>query len=75
MFCLLQDYEKFLHFLDEEKQKQKLRALEKEIVKKMGERQDYKAYYYKPMINKYLRINKKIGEEMYDRVGDDYKDE
>lgn len=63
-----------MHWLDEEKQKQKLRELEKQIVKKMGERKDYQAYYYKPMINKYLRINKRTGEEMYDRVGDDFKD-
>lgn len=72
--CLFQDYEKFMHFLDEEQQKQKLRKLEKQIIKKMGERQDYQAYYYKPMVNKYLRINKKTGEEMWERVGDDYKE-
>ncbi|XP_022822653.1 NADH dehydrogenase [ubiquinone] 1 beta subcomplex subunit 5, mitochondrial [Spodoptera litura] len=69
-----EDYEKFLHFLDEEKQKQKIRKLEKEIVKKMAENHDYQAYYYKPMVNKYLRINKKTGEELYDRIGDEFQE-
>ncbi|CAG4960169.1 unnamed protein product [Parnassius apollo] len=69
-----QDYEKFMHFIDEEQQKAKLRALEKEIIKKMSERQDYQAYYYRPMVNKYLRTNKQVGDDIYNRVGDDYKD-
>ncbi|XP_049875826.1 NADH dehydrogenase [ubiquinone] 1 beta subcomplex subunit 5, mitochondrial [Pectinophora gossypiella] len=69
-----QDYEKFLHFLDEENQKAKLRELEKKILKKMSERLDYQAYYYRPLVNKYLRINKKTGEELYDRIGDNYKE-
>ncbi|XP_063829620.1 NADH dehydrogenase [ubiquinone] 1 beta subcomplex subunit 5, mitochondrial [Ostrinia nubilalis] len=69
-----QEYEKFLHFIDEEAQKQKLRALENKILQKMGERHDYQAYYYRPMMNKYLRINKKTGDELYERIGDDYKD-
>lgn len=69
-----QEYEKFLHFIDEEAQRQKIRALENEVIKKMGERHDYQAYYYRPMMNKYLRINKKTGDEMYERIGDDYKD-
>ncbi|XP_047031862.1 NADH dehydrogenase [ubiquinone] 1 beta subcomplex subunit 5, mitochondrial [Helicoverpa zea] len=69
-----QDYEKFMHAIDEERQRQKLRKLEQQIIKKMAERQDYQAYYYKPLVNKYHRINKKTGEEMYDRMGDDYKE-
>lgn len=70
----LQDYEKFCHFIDEEAQKAKIRALEKAIVKKMAERQDYQAYYYRPMLNKYLRLNKQTGEEMYDRMGDNFEE-
>ncbi|XP_047992752.1 NADH dehydrogenase [ubiquinone] 1 beta subcomplex subunit 5, mitochondrial [Leguminivora glycinivorella] len=69
-----QEYEKFMHWIDEEQQKVKLRALEKEIQAKMAERQDYQAFYYRPMVNKYLRIEKKISEEMQERIGDDYKD-
>lgn len=69
-----QEYEKFMHFIDEEKQRMKIRELEKQIIKKMGERQDYQAYYYKPMVNKYLRINKQTGEELHDRLGDNYKE-
>ncbi|CAG9112167.1 unnamed protein product [Plutella xylostella] len=67
-----QEYEKFMHYIDEEAQRAKLRALEKEILAKMGERQDYQAYYYRPMVNKYMRIEKKTGEEIVERIGDDY---
>lgn len=63
-----------MHFIDEEKQRMKLRGLEKEIIKKMGERHDYQAYYYKPMVNKYLRINKQTGDELMARLGDDSSD-
>ncbi|XP_059048724.1 NADH dehydrogenase [ubiquinone] 1 beta subcomplex subunit 5, mitochondrial [Achroia grisella] len=69
-----QEYEKFMHFIDEEAQKIKLRALEKQIIKKMGERQDYQAYYYMPMVNKYMRIEKKTGEELLERAGDNFKE-
>lgn len=40
----------------------------------MAERSDYQAYYYRPMVNKYLRIEKKAGDEILERMGDDYKD-
>ncbi|KAI8439606.1 hypothetical protein MSG28_013333 [Choristoneura fumiferana] len=73
-FIAQYEYEKFMHFIDEEQQKVKLRQLEKDILAKMQERQDYQAYYYRPMVNKYLRIEKKVAEEMRDRLGDDYKD-
>lgn len=74
MLFQFQDYEKFLHFIDEEAQKVKLRALEKEILKKMSERQDYQAYYYRPMVNKYMRLEKQAGDEILDRIGEEYKD-
>lgn len=63
-----------MHFLDEEQQKIKLRALEQQIKDKMAERHDYQAYYYRPMVNKYLRINKKTGDEIVSRMGDDHSD-
>lgn len=63
-----------MHYIDEEVQKAKLRGLEKQVIAKMSERQDYQAYYYRPLVNKYLRINKKIGDDIYNRIGDDYKD-
>ncbi|XP_050348128.1 NADH dehydrogenase [ubiquinone] 1 beta subcomplex subunit 5, mitochondrial [Nymphalis io] len=69
-----QEYEKFMHYIDEEAQKAKMIALEKEIRRKMAERQDYQAYYYRPMVNKYHRINKETGDEMFDRIGDDVQD-
>ncbi|GBP90558.1 NADH dehydrogenase 1 beta subcomplex subunit 5, mitochondrial [Eumeta japonica] len=65
-----QDYEKFMHFIDEEAQKIKLRKLEKQIRAKMSEREDMQAYYYRPIMNKYMRETKKVGEEMHDRLGD-----
>ncbi|OWR43262.1 NADH dehydrogenase [ubiquinone] 1 beta subcomplex subunit 5, mitochondrial [Danaus plexippus] len=67
-----QDYEKFMHYIDEEAQKVKLRALEKMVTQKMAERNDYQAYYYRPMVNKYLRVNKQVGDEIYDRIGDNH---
>ncbi|XP_052746816.1 NADH dehydrogenase [ubiquinone] 1 beta subcomplex subunit 5, mitochondrial-like [Bicyclus anynana] len=67
-----QEYEKFLHFIDEEKQKAKLRALEKQVLSKMAERHDYKSYYYRPVYNKYIRINKKIGDSLIMEMGDDH---
>ncbi|XP_038222314.1 NADH dehydrogenase [ubiquinone] 1 beta subcomplex subunit 5, mitochondrial [Zerene cesonia] len=69
-----QEYEKFMHYIDEEAQKMKLRQLEKDVMKKMAERQDYQAYYYRPMVNKYLRINKQTGDELAERLGQNYKD-
>lgn len=63
-----------MHYIDEEAQRGKLRALEKEVQKKMAERLDYQAYYYRPMVNKYLRINKKVGDEMFDRHGDNHEE-
>ncbi|CAH2209108.1 jg25906 [Pararge aegeria aegeria] len=70
-----QDYEKFMHYIDEEQQKIKLRALEKTVIKKMAERHDYQAYYYRPVYNKYIRINKRTSERLYNQMGDDYSDD
>ncbi|XP_034839746.1 NADH dehydrogenase [ubiquinone] 1 beta subcomplex subunit 5, mitochondrial-like [Maniola hyperantus] len=70
-----QEYEKFLHYIDEEQQKVKLRALEKAVLKKMSERHDYQAYYYRPVYNKYVRINKMVGEKLFNQMGDDYNDD
>lgn len=63
-----------MHFIDEEAQKMKLIALEKQIKARMAEREDYQAYYYRPMVNKYLRINKKVGDDIVNRLGENYKD-
>lgn len=63
-----------MHYIDEEAQKVKLRALEKEVHAKMKERHDYQAYYYRPMVNKYHRIDKRTTDEMVERIGDDYKE-
>lgn len=52
----------------------KLRELEKQIKAKMAERQDYQAYYYRPMVNKYLRRDKEMGDEAHDRLGEHYSE-
>ncbi|CAH2006614.1 unnamed protein product [Acanthoscelides obtectus] len=57
-----QDYEKYLHFIYEEQERIKLRRLEKRIKEKMGERQDYQAYYYRPVLAKYHRISREAAD-------------
>lgn len=63
-----------MHFIDEDAQKQKLIALERKIKEKMSEREDYQAHYYKPMMNKYLRYNKLAGDNIHNRLGENYKE-
>lgn len=53
-----QEYEKYLHFVAEEKERMMLRAIENAVKDKMSERRDYQAYYYKPVIGKYHRVSK-----------------
>ncbi|KAG4077420.1 hypothetical protein HA402_002847 [Bradysia odoriphaga] len=59
-----QDYEKYLHFVAEEKERMMLRKIEEEIKDKMALRHDYQSYYYKPAIGKYHRISKEQKEKM-----------
>lgn len=66
-----QDYEKYLHFIAEEKEKIMLRRIENEIKAKMAERNDYQAYYYRPAMGKYHRIAKEEKEKMDAISGDD----
>lgn len=65
-----QEYEKYLHFIAEEKERMMLRAIENEVKDKMGQRNDYQAYYYKPAIGKYHRISKEQVEFMKRIEGD-----
>ncbi|KAF4524405.1 hypothetical protein B566_EDAN009321 [Ephemera danica] len=65
-----QEYEKFMHLLYEEEEKRQMRLLEKKIKGKMAERSDYQAYYYRPAIAKYHRINKEDAVEYRERLGD-----
>ncbi|KAF5286155.1 hypothetical protein FQR65_LT12913 [Abscondita terminalis] len=51
-----QQYEKYLHHLYEEREKQILRKLESEVKQKVAERRDYQAYYYTPVLSKYHRV-------------------
>ncbi|KAM7357475.1 NADH dehydrogenase (ubiquinone) SGDH subunit [Cochliomyia hominivorax] len=65
-----QEYEKNLHFIYEEDEKAKIRLLEEKIRAKMSERNDYKAYYYRPVIAKYHRISKEAADELEELRGD-----
>lgn len=58
-----QNYEVTMHAIWEEQQKAQMNLLEKEIKRKMGENQDYEAYYYRPVTAKYYRFTKEVAEE------------
>lgn len=59
-----QDYEKYLHFVSEEKERMMLRSIEHDVKEKMSERNDYQSYYYKPAMGKYTRISKETVDFM-----------
>ncbi|CAD7003113.1 NADH dehydrogenase [ubiquinone] 1 beta subcomplex subunit 5, mitochondrial [Ceratitis capitata] len=59
-----QEYEKALHHIFEENEKAMIRQLEKDVRAKMAERNDYKAYYYRPAIAKYHRISKEAADHL-----------
>lgn len=61
-----QDYEKYCCYLFVEQEKIKLRELEQAILKKMAERNDYQAYYYKPVPGKYYRAIKEQSDAVID---------
>ncbi|VEN45752.1 unnamed protein product [Callosobruchus maculatus] len=65
-----QDYEKYLHFIYEEQERIKLRKLEQQIKQKMGERQDYQAYYYRPILAKYHRVSREAADYLETIRGD-----
>lgn len=46
------------------------RKLEEKIRAKMSERNDYQAYYYRPVIAKYHRISKEAADELKELRGD-----
>ncbi|XP_056630355.1 NADH dehydrogenase [ubiquinone] 1 beta subcomplex subunit 5, mitochondrial [Diorhabda carinulata] len=57
-----QEYEKYLAFVFMEDEKMKIRALEAKIKQKMAERNDYQAYYYRPIAAKYHRITREAAD-------------
>ncbi|EDW17844.1 NADH dehydrogenase [ubiquinone] 1 beta subcomplex subunit 5, mitochondrial [Drosophila mojavensis] len=65
-----QEYEKALHNIFEENEKAQIRLLEEKIRKKMSERNDYQAYYYRPSVAKYHRISKEAADELEALRGD-----
>ncbi|KAH8307333.1 hypothetical protein KR044_010407 [Drosophila immigrans] len=65
-----QEYEKACHNLFEENEKAQLRLLEEEVRRKMSERKDYQAYYYRPTVAKYHRVSKEAADELEALRGD-----
>ncbi|XP_046387896.1 NADH dehydrogenase [ubiquinone] 1 beta subcomplex subunit 5, mitochondrial [Ischnura elegans] len=59
-----QEYEKLLHMIFEEEERMKLRKIESDVRLKMGERADYKAYYYQPVDPKYHRISREAADKL-----------
>ena len=57
-----QEYEKILHHLFEENEKSQIRLLESQIREIMYRRNDYKSYYYRPVMAKYYRISKESSD-------------
>ncbi|KAF2884901.1 hypothetical protein ILUMI_21272 [Ignelater luminosus] len=65
-----QNYEKYLHHIFEEDEKAKLRKLERQVREKMAERNDYQAYYYRPVLAKYHRISREASDYIDSIRGD-----
>ncbi|CAH0552863.1 unnamed protein product [Brassicogethes aeneus] len=65
-----QEYEKYLCYIFVEDEKRKLRELEDQIKKKMSERNDYQAYYYRPVLAKYYRISREAADYLETIRGD-----
>lgn len=65
-----QEYEKYLAYIFVEHEKIRLRQLEKKVKTLMHERQDYQAYYYKPVMAKYYRQSREYYEERLSMRGE-----
>lgn len=51
-----------MHHLYIENEKRLLRLLYRDVKKKMEERKDYQAYYYRPVTSKYLKVSKEAAD-------------
>lgn len=65
-----QEYEKYLAHLFIENEKKMIRFLEDDIKLKMKERDDYQAYYYRPVLAKYHRRVKQATDYVETISGD-----
>lgn len=59
-----QDYEKFCTYLYIEQEKIRLKQLEEKVKGLMKERQDYQAYYYRPVDAKYFRALREASDKI-----------
>ncbi|XP_023020727.2 NADH dehydrogenase (ubiquinone) SGDH subunit [Leptinotarsa decemlineata] len=57
-----QDYEKYLCFMFMEEERRQLRKIERDIKQKLAERNDYQAYYYRPITANYHKITKEAAD-------------
>uniref|UniRef100_R4WDK6 NADH dehydrogenase [ubiquinone] 1 beta subcomplex subunit 5, mitochondrial n=1 Tax=Riptortus pedestris TaxID=329032 RepID=R4WDK6_RIPPE len=64
-----QEYEKYLHYLYEQDELMKIRALQKRVKGLIEEREDYHAFYYVPVDGKYYRIVRKDADELAEIAG------
>ncbi|KAL3276491.1 hypothetical protein HHI36_011871 [Cryptolaemus montrouzieri] len=67
---LQQEYEKYLAHIFMEDEKRRLKELEKQIKEKMKQRDDYQAYYYRPILAKYHRQTKENADYVDSIRGD-----
>ncbi|XP_022911990.1 NADH dehydrogenase [ubiquinone] 1 beta subcomplex subunit 5, mitochondrial-like [Onthophagus taurus] len=65
-----EDYEKYLHHIFEEDEKSRMRKLEKDVETFISQRNDYQAYYYRPVLAKYHRISKEAADYLESLSGD-----
>ncbi|KAJ8921621.1 hypothetical protein NQ315_010530 [Exocentrus adspersus] len=65
-----QDYEKYLAFIFMEDERRKLRKLTKEVKRKIAERNDYQAYFYRPVLAKYHRVSREAADYLETIRGD-----
>lgn len=59
------------HFLYEEAEKRQLRILDQKVKDLMYQRNDYEAYYYRPVTAKYVRLSRDQAQNLLNVIGDD----
>ncbi|KAK9881912.1 hypothetical protein WA026_018106 [Henosepilachna vigintioctopunctata] len=65
-----QEYEKYLAYIFMEDEKRLLRKIQYEVKEKIKERDDYQAYYYRPVLAKYVRQSKEAADYIESIRGD-----
>ncbi|XP_030751809.1 NADH dehydrogenase [ubiquinone] 1 beta subcomplex subunit 5, mitochondrial [Sitophilus oryzae] len=63
-----QEYEKYLSYIFIENEKAQIRKIEKDVIAKMEERNDYQSYYYRPIAANYYRIIREAADSIAEIV-------